>query len=424
MLDFLSKTAGILNEIDSPAAKQAAAALESVLMAHAARRTTVMTHEEVVEFNTKLKQFLDDTLGSGKIPRGLKWRLLQLQDGQTQLTKQLANMEKRRGKGPQPLMPAEPPGKHTSVEMPGEIMLQDEVAPTEAPVEAEQSWADIAEEGLREMQQRAPTVAPAAVPELARKPLEVMEKSPPVATESPMVTEDAQKDVPAPASFKMHKQPAVKVLSPEQIKDLATNPPSAPSKYAPKGTKAEPPKASGTHAETWDDKLKRWVGLSNRAELLTDMVKIADKLDAAGYVEAANIVEKIIVEAAEQYPSPSEARKDLYDFSAHNKETMHGAVKSEVEENRKNHHLHTHQGTAVSQTRYSPDMPGVMMQRVSDGVYRDTVTGKVYDFHHGFTDASGTSRSGGSIKHQTPSFSQYAPPSRVFEGAGTLSRRK
>jgi hypothetical protein len=230
---------------------------------------------------------------------------------------------------------------------------------------------------------------------------------------------------PAPAGPDLtRKQPTVKVLSPEGVGELMQNPPQPPSKYAPKGTRAEPPRASGTHAETWDEKLKRWMGLGSRAELLSDMVKVADKLDAEGYTEAADIVERVIVAAADQYPSLNVTRKDLYDFKAHNEETMHEKTKREVEENRENHHLQTHQGTAVSQTRYSPDMPGVMMKRISDGVYQDVVTNKVYDFQHGFTDASGTPRAGGSIKHQTPTFSQYAPPSRIFEGAGALSRRK
>jgi hypothetical protein len=166
------------------------------------------------------------------------------------------------------------------------------------------------------------------------------------------------------------------------------------------------------------------MGLESRSELLSDLIKVADKLDSEGYLEAADIVEQVVVAAAKEPYPLGETRNDLYDFEAHNKETMREVVKQEVEDNRKNHHLQTHQGTAVSQTRYAPGLPGVMMRRLSDGVYQDLETNKIYDFQHGFTDASGDAKAGGSIRHQTPAFSQYAPPSRIFEGAGQLSRRR
>lgn len=403
MLEFLSKTASILDKVESPAAKQAAAAIEGVLKAHAARRTTVMTPEEVAEFNNKLKDFLDATLGSGKIPRGLKWRLLQLKDGHAHLSRQLAKLEKQQAMGERPMIPAEPPGDTTPVEMPAPVEMapSPQGASSGSDVHA-RPWADIAEEALREKAERTP--APVALPELARKPAEVTEDM------SAMMQGDLAGDMVA-------GRPAVQ-----------ESPAPAPArKYEPQGTRAEEPQKpvpQGTHAETWDEKLKRWMGLGSRAELLSDMIKVADRLDAEGQSEAAEILERIVVAAADQYPSLNETRKDLYDFDAHNAETMHEKVKQEVEENRKNHHLQTHQGMAVSQTRYSPDMPGVMMRRISDGVYQDMVTNKVYDFQHGFVDAQGNQRAGGSIKHQTPTFSQYAPPSRIFEGAGVLSKRK
>jgi len=403
MIDFLSKTAGILNQVDSPAAKQASAAIDGVLRAHAARRSNVMTPEEVSEFNSKLKDFLDATLTSGKIPRGLKWRLLQLKDGHVQLTRQLSRLEKQQARGEMPLVPAELPGETTPVEMPEEAAA------------AEKSWAEIVEDAERERVNSRPAPkdvpAPVELPPLTRKPIEVSE---PQASEVPVATPtDISPEL-------MRKQAPVKVLSPEEVSELTE--PSAKPKLPTTETSEDKRKPQGTHAETWDEKLRRWMGVGSRAELLSDMIKVANKLDEEGFAEAADIVEKIVVSAAaDGVPALNESRKDLYDFSAHNQETMHEAVKQEVEENRKNHHLQTHQGIAVSQTRYSPDLPGVMMKRISDGLYQDVVTHKTYDFQNGFTDARGEHRAGGSIKHQTPSFSQYAPPSRIFEG---LSRRK
>lgn len=399
MLNFLSKTAGILSNVDSPSAKQAGAALNGILMAHAARRSPVMTPEEVLDFNVKLKDFLDSTLGNGKIPRGLKWRLLQLKDGHAQLVRQLAKLEMRKARGESPMVPAEPQGETTPVEMPGEI------------TQADQSWADIVDEAERE---RKLAPAPVELPPLARKqpePIEGLESTPkPELSRKPMVSELTPDELPKELAAR--KQPDVKVLSPSKVDSLVGKTPAEQKKHEPQGT----------HAETWDERIRRWLGKESKAELLSDMIKVANKLDVEGYTDAADIIERVVIAAADQYPSLNETRKDLYDFKAHNQETMREVTKKEVEENSKNHHLDTHQGVAVSQTRYSPDMPGVMMVRVSDGVYRDPITNKLYDFQHGFTDASGNARSGGSIKHQTPMLTSYAPPSRIFEGV--LSRRK
>ena len=415
MLNFLSKTASILNNVESPDAKQAAAALEGVIMAHAARRSVVMTPEEVADFNDKLKAFLGSTLDSGKIPRGLKWRLLQLKDGHAQLTRQLTRLEQQRARGETPMAPAEPPGATTPVEMPYEM------------THAEQSSADIVDEAELERKQQADaalgkdTPEQVELPQLAKRSPEPVElpqlaKRSPEPTEGPVPMQDedmapelARKPVVHEFEPDTADRPDVKVLSPGKV-DLMM------------GKGQVHPKPQGTHAETWDEKLKRWMGMDSSAELLSDMIKIADKLDAEGHAGAADIIERVAAAAAEQYPSLNDTRKDLYDFKAHNQETMREVVKHEVEENRKDHHLKTHQGMAVSQTRHSPDMPGVMMKRVSDGVYQCPITNKLYDFQNGFTDANGNSRAGGSIKHQTPLFTSYAPPSRLFEG--TLSRRK
>jgi len=46
-------------------------------------------------------------------------------------------------------------------------------------------------------------------------------------------------------------------------------------------------------------------------------------------------------------------------------------------------------------TRYAPDMPGVQAMRVSDGVYQNPYSGKVYDYNEGF-DIDGLAYPGGS----------------------------
>lgn len=52
-------------------------------------------------------------------------------------------------------------------------------------------------------------------------------------------------------------------------------------------------------------------------------------------------------------------------------------------------------------TRYSPDMPGVSLVRVGDGVWQCPITKKVYDFRSGYTTAKGNVVPGSDVSNQT-----------------------
>lgn len=52
-------------------------------------------------------------------------------------------------------------------------------------------------------------------------------------------------------------------------------------------------------------------------------------------------------------------------------------------------------------TRYCPDMPGVPMMRISDGVWQNPITKKIYDFSAGFTTEKGNKVPGTSVSGQT-----------------------
>ena len=86
------------------------------------------------------------------------------------------------------------------------------------------------------------------------------------------------------------------------------------------------------------------------AQVVDRLGKVADLLDASGHVEAAALIDTIIKDAVElpKIPSRFESREELYDSAAHNRDTMWENVKSEVAENRKEHHLTTMRGTAPS----------------------------------------------------------------------------
>jgi hypothetical protein len=52
-------------------------------------------------------------------------------------------------------------------------------------------------------------------------------------------------------------------------------------------------------------------------------------------------------------------------------------------------------------TRYSPDRIGVQARRISDGVYQDPITNKIYDWNEGFTTEDGQDFPGGQVSLQT-----------------------
>lgn len=176
------------------------------------------------------------------------------------------------------------------------------------------------------------------------------------------------------------------------------------------------------------DHLKCSGGLVSNAMVCDHLTQIANDFDKKSMFEAADILTAIVKEAADlpDYPSRLETRQDLYDAKKHNQETMVGIVEREIDANRKEHHLEGHRpgGHGALQTRYDPELPGVPLLRVSDGVYQSQVTKKVYNFNEGWSDESGERRPGGSLAHQTPQFMNYNNPYRLFEDRARLSKKR
>lgn len=52
-------------------------------------------------------------------------------------------------------------------------------------------------------------------------------------------------------------------------------------------------------------------------------------------------------------------------------------------------------------TRYSPEHPGVMTRRLTDGEYLDPITNKVFSYREGFTTSDGRTFPGGDVSLQT-----------------------
>jgi hypothetical protein len=78
---------------------------------------------------------------------------------------------------------------------------------------------------------------------------------------------------------------------------------------------------------------------------------------------------------------------------------------------------------APLQTRYAPDMPGVMMTRISDHIYQDLVTGKIYDFKAGYTTVKGNKIPGSSVENQTAALGDQRHGNAMFETRESIMNR-
>jgi len=155
------------------------------------------------------------------------------------------------------------------------------------------------------------------------------------------------------------------------------------------------------------------------------MERVADYatiLDLDGFHQTAKILDIFMKKAqGELWPSSND-RDEKYNAKENNAKTLYQALKAEPKTEFESVVTPYQSGGIALLTRYSPDYPGVPLMRVSDGVYQDFMTRKVYDFNRGFVDESGKVYSGGSVAHQTPASDQYLEFQQVFESSSLRSR--
>lgn len=166
-------------------------------------------------------------------------------------------------------------------------------------------------------------------------------------------------------------------------------------------------------------------GIINNAAVLEQLTKVANHLDDNYKHGAADLLDKIVLAFEYKITPRSESRAPLYDAAEHNKSQMWEQTKREISENRKQNAVETHRPIALTlKTRYSPELPGVQVYHVADGVQQDSITHKIYDWNTGFTLQDGTKIPGGSVANQTPALSQYSGMSRLFDTRVDLSKRR
>lgn len=159
------------------------------------------------------------------------------------------------------------------------------------------------------------------------------------------------------------------------------------------------------------------------ADAVKCMIVYANILDADGQAKAASALDAVLETINNKLAKTAATREELYDSKENNKATLFDSLLAEVESVEPIHE--GLQGTTTTlATRNSPDHPGVMMLRLSDGVYQDVMSKKVYDFNKGWIDEKGVKHPGGSVSNQTPIYNQYLYFPQIFESRHLTSRTK
>ena len=157
---------------------------------------------------------------------------------------------------------------------------------------------------------------------------------------------------------------------------------------------------------------------------LKKIVALADFLDEKGLVKEASVLDEILltINSNKTYKTTfKKAQEDEVDKLRKKYRSEASEVKTAtpeyVEEARKaieTNVKHYKPLEAPLSTRYSPDMPGVSLIRIADGVFQCPVTKKVYDFRIGFTTAKGNKVPGGDVALQSDIIEYDNPASTVF----------
>lgn len=114
--------------------------------------------------------------------------------------------------------------------------------------------------------------------------------------------------------------------------------------------------------------------------------------------------------------------RPMYDTKKHKEEAYFTKLEREVSEPMAPSRESLVQKSDSLSTRHSPELPGVMMMRVADGVYQDPVTKKVYDFNKGWVTEDGEKYPGGSVSNQTAFSGDFVHFPRVFESNVLMNR--
>jgi len=169
---------------------------------------------------------------------------------------------------------------------------------------------------------------------------------------------------------------------------------------------------------------------ATKLDVLEKLAGLADRLDAIGAPEEADLIDGFIEKHATDVERVGEAdteQSKRYDSKYHHSlQVREPKAKQERidREGRDEHHVHTYQSSAgMLSSRYCPDHIGVQMGRVGENTFQCPLDGQIYNWESGWTDLDGNEHPGGSVAGQTPDSSGIATPHRIFDSRENILNR-
>ena len=149
--------------------------------------------------------------------------------------------------------------------------------------------------------------------------------------------------------------------------------------------------------------------------MLQKLVKLANHLDSIGLVKEADALDSLVERRILSLTKKSQEQHGMFQHfqsgeieysrredllmdrgSENSSDKLYGVFP----ENSDADNSYNEPPRSMS-TRYSPDRVGVQARRLSDGVFQDPYTNKVYDYNEGFKTESGEEFLGSSVSNQT-----------------------
>tara|TARA_Y100000114_G_C11764050_1_gene332062 strand:+ start:11753 stop:12313 length:561 start_codon:yes stop_codon:yes gene_type:complete len=170
----------------------------------------------------------------------------------------------------------------------------------------------------------------------------------------------------------------------------------------------------------------------NKLEKILSGIKNKARRDRVSKIASLNIFSGIKTAAADQHGIFQHFQSDVANYSTREKSLeMRGAdsapsrdslygVGPEHDES----FMPSESSARSLSTRYSPDRVGVQARRVSDGVYQDPYTKKVYDYNDGFKSEDGREFAGGGVSLQSSIMSLGSNDIKVIKKISSALRQK
>lgn len=156
---------------------------------------------------------------------------------------------------------------------------------------------------------------------------------------------------------------------------------------------------------------------------LKKLAAFALMLDIEGHRVTADVIDAYLALEPSLKKEARLADEDhLYDREKHREESLFTKLEKEQRKAVEPEFDSWKGGAHTLLTRYSPDYPGVMMLRVSDGVYQDMLSKRVYDFRQGFITEEGKVYTGGSGALQTSNVENMIKSPLLMDSKGLTSR--